>query len=78
MTPSLLTPDKFTAWRKSLGMSHSAAAKRLGISLSSVYSYEKGQRSEGKVNIPLLVTLAMQAISNGLTPYDGETNADSI
>lgn len=79
MTPSNLTPEQFTAWRRSLGMSQAAAAKRLGISLSSVYGYEKGERLEGKVKIPLLVTLGMSAISNNLQPYDGEkTNVDCI
>lgn len=78
MTPSILTSEQFTVWRKSVGMSQAAAAKRLGVSLSSIYSYEKGQRLEGKVNIPLLVTLGMTAISNNLQPYNGEKNADSV
>lgn len=78
MTPSNLTPEVFTSWRKGLGMSQSAAAKRLGVSLSSIYSYELGQRKEGPVKIPLLVCLGMRAISNNLQPYNGENNADSI
>jgi len=79
MTPSNLPPEKFTAWRKSLGMSQAAAAKRLGVSLSSIYSYEMGVRKEGPVKIPLLLCLGMSAISNNLKPYDGEkTDADSI
>lgn len=73
MTPSSLTPQAFIAWRKGLGMSQSAAAKRLGISLSSVYSYENGVRKEGQVKIPLLVCLGMAAVSNNLQPYDGGT-----
>ena len=77
MTPSTLTSDQFTRWRKSLGMSQPAAAKRLGISLSSIYSYESGIRKEGIVKIPLLVTLGMSAILNNLQPYNGEPNADS-
>lgn len=73
MTPSNLTPQQFTSWRKNLGMSQSVAAKQLGISLSSVYAYEQGVRKEGKVSIPFLVCLGMSAISNGLKPY-GEEN----
>ena len=79
MTPSILTPQQFIVWRKGLGMSQSAAAKRLGISLSSVYNYELGKRAdEGDVKIPLLVCLGMSAVLNGLQPYNGENNADSI
>ena len=79
MTPSTLTPEQFIVWRKGLGMSQSAAAKRLGISLSSICSYELGVRKEGKVNIPLLVCLGMSAITNNLQPYNGEkNNADSV
>lgn len=78
MTPSSLTPQSFITWRKGLGMSEAAVAKRLGISLSSVYNYEKGQRLEGAVKIPLLVCLGMSAIKNNLQPYNGEEkNADS-
>lgn len=69
MTPSGLTPEQFSVWRKGLGMSQSAAAKRLGISLSSVYTYEQGRRAEGDVKVPHLVALGMSAISNNLKPY---------
>lgn len=79
MTPSNLTPEQFSLWRRSTGMSHAAAAKQLGVSLSSIYSYELGVRKEGKVKIPQLVCLGMSAISNGLQPYNGEkTDVDSI
>lgn len=67
MTPSCLTSDQFTVWRKSLGMSHAAAAKRLGLSVSAIYMYENGQRK-----IPLLVCLGMSAINNNLQYYGGE------
>ena len=53
-------------------MSQAAAAKRLGISLSSVYSYELGVRKEGEVRIPLLVALGMSAITANLQPYGGD------
>lgn len=69
MTPSQLTPEQFIAWRKSIGMSHGAAAKRLGLSASAIYMYENGQRV-----IPHLVCLGMEAISKGLQPYGGVKN----
>lgn len=72
MITSSLTPDQFIAWRKSLGMSQAAAAKRLGVSLSSVCIYELGRRKEGEVKIPQLVALGMNAILNNLQPYEGE------
>lgn len=69
MMPSTITPEKFITWRRSLGMSQSAAAKILGISASSIFYYESGKRKEGEVKIPLLVCLGMSAISAGLKPY---------
>lgn len=72
MKPSNLTSQQFIEWRKNLGMSHAAAAHRLGISVSSVFSYEKGIRPEGEVKIPLLVALGMAAVMNNIEPYEGE------
>lgn len=78
MTPGNITSEQFILWRKGLGMSQAFAAKRLGISMSSVYSYETGKRKEGEVKIPLLVCLGMSAICNNLQPYEGEKkDADS-
>lgn len=79
MKPSNLTPEQFIQWRKSLGMSQASASRRLGISHSSIFGYEKGQRMEGEVKIPILVALGMAAIKAGLQPYSGdEKNVDSI
>lgn len=64
MMSSELKPEKFTQWRKILGMSHGATAKRLSLSASAIYMYENGQRI-----IPILVCLGMIAISNNLQPY---------
>lgn len=69
MKPSNITSEQFTQWRISLGMSQSAAAARLGISVSSICIYEAGKRKEGSVNIPYLVALGMAAISANLNPY---------
>lgn len=72
MKTSSLTSEQFIVWRKKLGLSQSAAARKLGLSASSVWSYESGKRKEGDVKIPMLVALGMSAISSGLTPYEGE------
>lgn len=50
-------------------MSRAAAAKALGISSSSIYIYENGKRKEGDVKIPVVVSLAMTALSHKLKPY---------
>lgn len=73
MKPSNVTPEMFIEWRKKLGMSQSSAARRLGLSHSSIFSYESGKRKEGDVKIPILVCLGMSALSAGLSPY-GEKN----
>lgn len=72
MKYSEVTPQQFSKWRRMLGMSQASVAKRLGISSSSVFSYEAGKRKEGPVKIPLLVALGMSAISNNLQPYSGD------
>lgn len=74
MKPSSVTAEEFIEWRKSLGMSQSAAANRLGISVSSIFNYELGHRDERKVYIPVLVALGMSAVKAGLQPYKKETN----
>lgn len=51
------------------------AAQKLGISMSSVQSYERGRRAD-KVNpipIPLTTALAMAAIMGGLGPWGSRT-----
>lgn len=67
MISSILTKEQFVIWRKRLGMSHAAAAKRLGLSVSALYMYEAGRRV-----IPLLVCLGMAAICNNVQPYEGD------
>lgn len=79
MKPSGVTSEQFKVWRIGCGLSQAAAARYLGLSHSSIHTYESGKRAEGEVKIPLLVALGMSAISAGLTPYKGEKdNADSI
>lgn len=73
MKASNLTPQHFLEWRRSLGISQQAAARMLGISMSSICLYEVGKREDREVKIPLLVALGMSALKAGLTYYEGES-----
>lgn len=72
MKPSKITSENFIAWRRSLGLSQEMVARKLGLSLSSICSYERGIRLEGEVKIPILVALGMTALTAGLKPYGEE------
>lgn len=74
MIASDLTPEQFVQWRKNNGMSTGACAKKLGVSVSSIFLYENGERKEGEVKIPLTVAWAMSAIQAKLEPYKGESD----
>lgn len=74
MIASNLTPEQFAQWRKKNGMSTGACAKKLGVSVSSIFLYENGERKEGIVKIPLTIAWAMSAIQAELEPYKGEIN----
>lgn len=60
-----MTPEQFIAWREKLGLSKVAAAKALGVSVSSVSLYENGKRFDDSrpVKIPKVVTLATEALT---------------
>ena len=68
-----MTPEQFRAWRKREGLSQTAAATALGVSMTTVRLYEKGERWEDgrPVVIPKSVRLACAAISLGMKDYDG-------
>ena len=66
-----ITPLQFKNWRIKLGYSPNMCAKKLGLSVSTIFNYEKGVRLEGEVKIPLTVALAMSAVMNNLEPYKG-------
>lgn len=63
-----------------MGFTQSVASQNLGISVSSIQSYERGSRSDKKtpegtlkaIPIPLLTAWAMAAIANELTPWGGK------
>ena len=60
----------FKAWRKRMRMSRLKASRAIGISPSNVYIYETGKRygTDKKVDVPLTVALACQAVEHNLTP----------
>lgn len=60
-----MTNADFIAWRKKLGLTKVAAAKALGVSVSSVTLYENGKRFDDSrpVVIPKVVTLATEALT---------------
>lgn len=72
MIDSNLTPDDFLKWRRGMQWTRGYAAKRLGISYSSIQNYESGKRSDNyKCTVPLVVSLAMSALRTGLKPMGG-------
>lgn len=58
-----MTTVAFTAWRKRLGMTATAAAEALGCARNSISAWEIG-----RAKIPLYVALACAAIEAGLKP----------
>lgn len=66
-----MTPDQFKAWRGHMKFTQQAAADALGLSKITVEGYDKGRRSEGRVEIPKTVELACAALALGVKSYDG-------
>uniref|UniRef100_UPI003BA90AAF helix-turn-helix domain-containing protein n=1 Tax=Stappia sp. TaxID=1870903 RepID=UPI003BA90AAF len=70
-----MTPERFRAWRKRLGLKQKEAADRLGLKKRMIQYYEKGARDGRPVEIPLAVRLACYAISAGVTDFDGRATS---
>lgn len=68
---SRMPPEKFKAWRKSLGLSQKEAAHALGLRRRIVQYYEKGSRDGEAVAVPKTVRLACFALSEGCDDYSG-------
>lgn len=68
-----MTPAQFKAWRAHMGLSQSAAAAALGLSLGSIQLYERGTRRDDNrpVTVPKTVELACAAIALGIRSYGG-------
>ncbi|WP_246161292.1 helix-turn-helix domain-containing protein [Segnochrobactrum spirostomi] len=67
----LMTPERFRAWRKSLGLKQKEAADRLGLKKRMIQYYEKGRRDGKSVVVPKTVRLACWALTNGVDDFDG-------
>ena len=67
-----MSPEKFRAWRRTLGWKQKDAADALGLKKRMIQYYEKGKRDGKKVTIPKSVRLACYALSKGVTDFDGE------
>lgn len=57
-----MKPEQFKAWRKSLGLSLTQTAERLGVTKRAIMMYQKGERPISKT-----VALACLAVEAGLT-----------
>jgi len=66
-----MTPERFRAWRKALGLKQRDAAERLGLKKRMIQYYEKGRRDGKEVMIPKTVRLACYAVSSGIADFDG-------
>lgn len=74
MTTTTLTPDQLRAWRRERRLSQPALARRLGLSVTTLQAYERGQSRDQPPRprpIPLAVELALAALSLGITSYSG-------
>lgn len=70
-----MTPERFRAWRKRLGLKQKEAADHLGLKKRMIQYYERGHRDGHAVVIPKTVRLACFALANGAGDYDGEAVA---
>ena len=66
-----MTPERFRAWRKRLGLKQKEAADRLGLKKRMIQYYEKGERDGEPVEIPKAVRLACYALAEGCHDYSG-------
>ncbi|WP_417690892.1 helix-turn-helix domain-containing protein [Roseibium sp.] len=69
---TVMTPEQFRTWRKSLGLKQKDAADLLGLKKRMIQYYEKGRRDGRPVEIPKPVRLACFALSEGIGDFDGK------
>ena len=69
-----MTNEDFKFWRKSLGLTQQKAAEALGLSKTTIETYESGIRRDNHQpsQIPYAIGLAMAAISAGIGPWSRE------
>ena len=68
---TLMSPEQFRDWRRSLGLKQKDAADRLGLKKRMIQYYEKGKRDGRPVEIPKSIRLACYALSAGIDDFDG-------
>ena len=68
---SVMAPEAFRAWRKSLRLSQKEAAAALGLKRRIVQYYEKGERDGVRIEVPRTVRLACFALAQGVKDYPG-------
>lgn len=73
-----MTPGQFKRWRKQMGFSQKDAADALGLKRRVLQYYEKGERDGKKVQIPLSISLACYALSQGVEDFDGVTAKKNV
>ena len=67
----VMPPERFKAWRKTLGLSQKEAARALGLQRRIVQYYEKGERDGDRVEVPKTVRLACYSLWQGCEDYSG-------
>jgi len=61
-----------------MGFSQKDAADALGLKRRVLQYYEKGERDGKKVQIPLSISLACYALSQGVEDFDGVTAKKNV
>ena len=61
-----------------MGLSQKDAAHALGLKRRVLQYYEKGERDGKKVQIPLSISLACFALSQGVEDFDGVTAKKNV
>ncbi len=73
-----MTPARFKAWRKRLGLKQKDVADLLGLKKRVIQYYERGRREGKAVEIPKSVELACWALAQGIAGYDGDRTATPL
>lgn len=73
---SIMTPEQFRSWRRTLGLKQKDAAEQLGLKKRMIQYYEKGNRDGRPVEIPKSIRLACYALSQGIGDFDGQSTTE--
>lgn len=66
-----MEPKQFRDWRQQMGWSQEKASEELGVNRTTVQTYERGERPDGRPfgGIPRNIALACRALFHRLTPW---------